>query len=326
MRRTLLLLISAVLLAPAAAHAAGGPVVGLDGSSGVVTPDGAYRIVTFLGGNHTVVARVRVHDGTIARYRTIPGRYSVPAVAYDSSASGLSADGRTLVLIRPRYQVTQKRTHLLVLSAGRLLQTRSIVLRGDFSFDAISPDGSKMFLVQYAALSRHGFDPTDYAVRQLDVRSGKLAAAPVVDPREPDEKMGGIPVTRAVSPDGRWAYTLYSADKPFVHALDTVHGSARCIDLDSLAKRNDIFQLKLLVPRDGRRIQVMDGARPVLQVDAASFAVSQPHTPDATVATDSPPATHDGNAPRWPFALAALLVVLIAVASARPLARATRGR
>jgi hypothetical protein len=325
MRRTLLLLISGALLAPAAAHADGGPVVGLDGSSGVVTPDGADRIVTFTSGSNTVVSRIRVRDGTVARYRTIPGGYAVPAVAYDSSASGLSGDGRTLVLIRPRYQMGLKRTHLLVLTADRFLHPRSIVLRGDFSFDAISPDGTKVFLVQYAALSRQGFDPTKYSVRQLDIRSGKLAAAAVVDPREPGEKMGGIPVTRALSPDGRWAYTLYSADKPFVHALDTVGGTARCIDLDALAKRNDLFQMKLRVPRDGRRIQVIDGARPVLDVDATSFAVSKPQA-SAPVATASPEAAHGGNPPAWPFALGALLLLLIAAASARPLARATRGR
>jgi hypothetical protein len=56
-----------------------------------------------------------------------------------------------------------------------------------------------------------------------------------VDPREPDEEMYGVPVTRASSPDGRWAYTLYDSPKhPFVHALDTSGRTAACIDLDDV--------------------------------------------------------------------------------------------
>ena len=45
--------------------------------------------------------------------------------------------------------------------------------------------------------------------------------------------MGGEPVARASSTDGRWAYTLYArrGDEPFVHALDTVKREAFCIDL-----------------------------------------------------------------------------------------------
>ena len=53
-----------------------------------------------------------------------------------------------------------------------------------------------------------------------------------LDPREPDEQMGGLPVTRVSSPNGVWAYTLYTnAEHPFVHALDTRRGVAFCIDL-----------------------------------------------------------------------------------------------
>ena len=48
--------------------------------------------------------------------------------------------------------------------------------------------------------------------------------------------MTGKPVTRAMSPNGQWAYTLYqgSDEGPFVHALDTSGRSAKCIDLDGL--------------------------------------------------------------------------------------------
>ena len=59
----------------------------------------------------------------------------------------------------------------------------------------------------------------------LDLASGRLEGEPIMDPREPDEKMGGFPLSRTMSADGRWAYTLYTGgEETFVHALDTLKG------------------------------------------------------------------------------------------------------
>jgi len=67
-------------------------------------------------------------------------------------------------------------------------------------------------------------------VRAYDLAARRLLPEPVVDPREPGEKMQGLPMTRATSADGRFAYTLYERPRgaPFIHALDTVRGSAAC--------------------------------------------------------------------------------------------------
>jgi hypothetical protein len=309
MKTAILVVLAGACLLPAAASADGLPVIGLDGSQGVVSADRAYRYVSFVSGHDTVVARLHA-DG----------------VAYDGSASGLSADGRTLVLIRPRTQIPQKRTRLVVLDARRLSLERRIVLRGDFSFDAVAPDGSKLYLVNYKALSGNNFDPTDYAVRSLHTRTGRLDPKPVIDPREPGEKMGGFPVTRAMSADGRWAYTLYNgAEHPFVHALDTVGNTARCIDLDALAKRDDLFQMKLQLARGGDQLQIDKARKPVMLVDTRSFAVSKPQAAAlAQPANEAQP--HRGGTPLWPFALAIAALVLLAGASVRPLARAGRAR
>jgi hypothetical protein len=324
-RTALLGLLALALIAPAAAAADGLPVTGLDGQGGVVSPDGRSRTVTFVVDHNTLVARVHVRGGSVARYRVIPGWFAIPAVAYDQSMSGLSADGRTLALIRPRTRVPERTTRIVLLDALRFLPKRTIVLRGDFSFDAISPDGSRLYLIQYAALSRHNFDPTKYAVRSLDATSGKLDPAPIVDPREPDEKMGGLPVTRAMSPDGRWAYTLYSGNEhPFVHALDTVGRTARCVDLDALTKRNDIFQMKLRVASAGGVLQVVRDGKPVSLVDTRSFKVSLPRAtaPSPHLA----PVSHDSGPRVWPWIVAGVALLLLVAATARPLARATRAR
>src|SRR5207244_8715373 len=135
-----------------------------------------------------------------------------------------------------------------------------IDLLGGFSVDAISPDGSRIFLINYLSPN----DPTRYAVRSFDISAMKLDPKPIVDPRNPSEKMRGNPLTRAASVDGRWAYTLYDGGgaTPFVHALDTRDASARCIDLDRLDRATP-GRLRLRLTDGGRTVDVVDGSRTV---------------------------------------------------------------
>jgi hypothetical protein len=91
--------------------------------------------------------------------------------------------------------------------------------------------------------------------------------------------MRGYPVTRAMSPDGQWAYTLYdgAGKHPFVHALNTRDLTAACIDLDSLTGRRDLMALGLGVTRDGGELSVLDPRnRPLALVDTKTFRVSDP--------------------------------------------------
>ena len=96
----------ASLVAAGAARADGLPVLGIDaGPNGIVAPSGEERYVTIPAGINTVVARVGTSDGRIAASRLLPGELTIPAVAYDGSASGLSGDGTRLVLIQPRAEL-----------------------------------------------------------------------------------------------------------------------------------------------------------------------------------------------------------------------------
>jgi hypothetical protein len=202
------------------ARADGLPVLGIDvGGVGVATPSEDARYVTLPAGSNTVLARVNPTGGRVLASRLLPGVFTVPAVAYDGSASGLSGNGQTLVLIQPRISFPRARTPLMVVDTRKLRPTKLIRLHGDFSFDAISPRGSVMYLIQYLSPT----DPSRYLVRAYNLRAGRLLAKPITDPREPAEKMRGAPLTRATSANGRWAYTLYdgAGKTPFVHALDT---------------------------------------------------------------------------------------------------------
>jgi hypothetical protein len=293
-----------------AARADGLPVLGVDaGPTGVTVPAGSERYVTIPAGRQTVVAAVRREGGQIVRSRRLTGTFTIPAVAYDGSAGGLSADGRTLVLITPRTGFPRARTTLLVLNAPALTPSESIRLRGDFSFDAISPRGRLIYLIEYT----NPQDPTRYLVRAFDVARGRLLRAPVVDPRETHEKMRGNPLSRALSPDGRWAYTLYDGGggTPFVHALDTSRRTARCIDLDALAGSQYLLRLRLRLSGDGSTLTLRDGKEAELLVDTRTF---KPRRPSVAVAASATPSGGFGLG--WLLAgLAGALALAVAVAA-----------
>src|SRR5262249_50906301 len=218
--------------------------------------------------------------------RLLAGTFTIPAVAYDSSASGLSADGRTLVLIQPRRSFPRRDTAFVFLSTTRRLRTLArVTLRGDFSFDAISPRGKLMYLIEY----NDPGNPYRYRVRAYDTQSLRLLAPPVVDPREHSDTMRGSPLTRATSPDGRFAYTLYdgAGGTPFVHALDTSRRTARCIDLPGLTGSSYLWQLRLSLDQAGRTLTVRDHHDVEAVIDTHTFSV----TSRVTLAA-SPPVQH----------------------------------
>jgi hypothetical protein len=244
------------------------------GPGSVADPTKGLRYVALNAGGGTVVARVASNGGHVYGYTFMRGRFVIPAVALDGSAAAISKDGGTLVLIRPRGRFPQSHTRFVILDPRRLRARDRLTLRGDFSFDAISPDGSLMYLVQY--LSRR--DPTRYAVRAYDLSADRLLPDPIVDPHKPDERMGGFPITRATSPDGRWAYTLYdgAGKEPFVHALDTVGRTAACIDLPTLAGHSRLTRLRLALSGQADRLFVNDRGRALAVVDTRTFRVSEP--------------------------------------------------
>ena len=266
----------ALIVAPVAARGDGLPIPGVYAKpGGVANLAGNVHYVTGTAGGKTVVARVNWTTGNTTAWDRLPGKFSIPAVGLDGSPSGLSANGHVLALIEARRTFPQSSTHLVVLDTHRLDVRRTINLKGDYSFDAISPDGNRIYLVQY--LSRH--DPTHYAVRAYDVGPGRLEPKPIVDPTEPDEQMRGYPITREPSPDGRWQYTLYSGDKmPFVHALDTGRGRARCIDLPRMP--GSVYSDRLRISPDGRTIGVTSRNKGTLAtIDTSTFKASKTAPP-----------------------------------------------
>ena len=257
-----------------------------------------------------MVSAVRRGDRGVLRSRRIEGRWSIPAVTLGGATTGLSADGRVLVLARPERYFPPTSTALAVLDAKRLLVRRRISLPGFFTVDAISPDGRSLYLIQYS-----GQDVLDYRVRTLDTRTGRLAARDVVDPREPDEQMGGLPLARVMSRDGRFAYTLYSGgEETFIHALDTVGRTAACIDLAEIPPDSGLSGYRLDLSADERRVRVLSGGSVVSTVDARTGALSE----RAASREAEAPAPDEAGLPWLPLSLVAGLGTLtVAVARRR---------
>ena len=332
MTKRVLLIVSLALVGCGAGAAAPGAEAGAKGVGTMAAPEGVtvsgspYRYATLFPNTVpkvTVIERIDRDGGRIGRWWYLRGHYYVPAVAYDGSGGGLSANGRTLVLSRFTFEYPPRETRLAVLDTDLYLRhprrpgqerpphaiTR-IDLEGDFSFDAISPDGSTVYLI-HRYLSPHAGAAylATYEVRALDTASGRLLPEPIVDPTEPDERMEGVPITRASGPDGRWAYTLYDGNgkEPFLHALDTVRGRAVCVDLPQLEGRHDLFMSRLRMEADSRRLAVfnrppnLERSRQLLSVDTKTFAVREP----APVAT----ASSGAGTPWLPIAIVAAAIV-----------------
>lgn len=244
--------VACVLAGVPAAAGDGGPGPGvLQGGTGVT--DGNVRYVAFAtDGGGTVVETIKRNGGHVINYTTVEGAFGVPLVAYDGTAAGVSKDGGTLVLGDiANGPALKKNSSFAVIEARRLKLRYIIRLRGDFSFDALSPGAQKLYLIEHVSaqnLSR-------YRVRAYDLRARRLLQRVVIDKREWESVMQGNPFARVSDAAGRWVFTLYGGgEHPFVHALDTQGVTAVCIDLPKRWNRLDVINLRLRTTRDGKLV------------------------------------------------------------------------
>lgn len=262
-------------IAVAAAGANGSPYSpGLQyGWPGVGTEDHGIRYVPFGMPKSTIVAAVRGRDGRVLRSRVLRGFYGVPLVAYDGTTGGFAPDARSFVLSSyGPLPGDSGNTRFVVLDTRTLATRRAIVLQGSWSFDAISPDAATLYFTQHL---KAGQNPL-YRVRPFDARVGRLRGA-IVDRLEGEEEMGGVPVSRAPSAGGRWAYTLYArrGDEPFVHALDTLKREAFCIDLPLSFGYDRQWSLRLKLDAAKRLLSVWLPGRRAATVDTRTWEVQR---------------------------------------------------
>lgn len=262
------LLVTGVAVLAASALGAGPSPGVVFGSPGVRSHDGKIRYLAMQAGRNTLVESVSTKGGAVRRSRFLEGWYGVPMVAYDGSTGGLARNGKRLVLYTADTSGSPK-TRFVVLDPRTLKVRKRLTLRGNFGFDALSPDGSILYLIQLRGAG------VNYAVRALNPNSGRLYPGAIVDRREPGEKMTGIPMTRVGSDDASWAYTLYS--KPsggaFVHALHTTHREAFCIDLPLELAGEQLGKVRMRVGKDVLVLRLR--GKTIAKIDTQTFRVTR---------------------------------------------------
>ena len=301
MRRSTLCVALALLLgavAPTAAAGDGLPVP-VDGAktATVTAPDGeGFRYASVATDEHTSLLQIDPDGGEIKGVEGIDGRYSIPLVGLDGTPSGISGDGTRIVLIHPRgfdssggFEFPRDESTFVPVDVGpdgRMKAQSPITLRGDFSFDALSPDGRRLFLTEYPSS-----DYNDYSVREYDLERNRLLPDPVLVAHEvsPDE-MRGLPMTRTTSPDGRWEYTLYNgggrrSDEAFIHTLDTERGISHCVDLP-MVEGQSAWRVDLGLSDDAGTLNVTRADTTIATLDTETFALTEPLAPELTVAPE----------------------------------------
>ena len=238
------------------------------GIGGLAIGFGAQKTIENLFGGVSVLGDEVFRVGDVCRFGDRTG--VVEDIGLRSTR--IRTDDRTLVLADITNVHPPRRTRLVVLDTGRLRPRARIELRGFYTVDAISPTGRWLYLIHYRSSNTN-----DYEVRAYDLARRRLLARPVVDPREPDEKMQGTPLTRTMTTDGRWAYTLYvrGSGALFIHALDTATRRAFCVDVPAPSGA-DLSTVHLaLAPSATLRIDVA-GDRWLADLGFGSFGLVEP--------------------------------------------------
>jgi hypothetical protein len=209
--------------------------------------------------------------GAASRSLRVAGRWGIPAITSTGVAGGLSPAGNLLVLAEPPSFAGLRSTSRFLILATRPLRLRNTLeLPGEFGFDAISGDGRTLYLIQH----RSRADLVSYVVRGYDLVARRLLPGVIVAKGE-EGPMRGYPVARASSRNGTWVYTLYHKPNgnPFVHALNTNHRFAICIDLPAQANVTNIWNLRLKLTSDQKRLQVRNNDDLLASINTQTYRV-----------------------------------------------------
>jgi hypothetical protein len=164
-------------------------------------------------------------------------------------------------------------TRFEIVGAKDLAVRQAIALHGYYGFDALSPDGSRMYLIQHTSTR----DYQHYVVRAYDLNAQRLLPGRIADKAQKSWLMQGQAVARTTSGDGRWVFTLYQnpGGYPFVHALDTVRGVAHCVGIPWKGNQDSLQDFKLALHGSTLTLRQLDGTT-YARIGTGTWRVSQP--------------------------------------------------
>ena len=214
----------------------------MDVPLGAPSPSWGGLASTTADGDATIVRDGPVQPGLSGPGLRIDGHWQLPTVGLDPLPVGRSLDGSTIVLVEgaydpsaglSRFAIVQHHLLKAVSTVGDapLRLAHMIELPGAFEYDAISPDGGILYVVQHLDAKIGGH----YQVRAIDVASGVMRESVIVDKGNPEERMAGTPIAQVRRPGGL-VLTLYRGpEHPFIHALNSTDAWAICIDLPAVS-------------------------------------------------------------------------------------------
>jgi DNA-binding beta-propeller fold protein YncE len=198
---------------------------------------------TLDGASPTTLRWVDAKTGRTITQIVLAGSYSF-ANERESGPTGLSPNGRWLVLTGE----SGASSSFAVIDTALLKLAAVAQIRGPFTYDAISDDGTSLYLIERispeAARELGGVTPYSYRVRVYDVPAAKLSETLVVDVKlaaqtvgdtnaetRVDGIMNGIYQSSVPSRDGVWNFSFYYNPNrgPFIHVLHLNSRSAFCI-------------------------------------------------------------------------------------------------
>ena len=208
----------------------------------VASPDGSVHY-SLEGSAPTTLRWNDAKTGRAITQLTLPGAYAFANEAGPAPA-GFSPNGRWLVLVGE----SGAKSSFAIVDTSLVRLAAFAEVPGPFTYDAISDDGSSLYLIERitpeAARQLPGVNATyGYRVRVYDVPAGKMSETLVVDVKlaaqtdgnnaetRLDGIMSGIYQSSVPSRDGRWNFSFYynPTRGPFIHVLHLDSRSAFCI-------------------------------------------------------------------------------------------------
>lgn len=274
----------------------------MSGIGGVAAPGSPYRFETLMpqhpkaGGRWTVVVRTDRGSG-VGRWWRLGGSWMIPAAAYDGSPTGLSANGKLLILASFRYAYPRPdrwTTRFATVATGphpryrpgtgstplSRAPARRFVLDGDFRVLALSPTGATAYLAENV---RPGY-PGAYAIRAMNTSSGRLLPGALFDSRRPRHPLEGTPITALA--DRGWFYALYydydrhgAGRTVYLQALNTANGDVVTKVLPQLGWLSNPMMLKLRATDHGRVLLVrgrpaeLERSKTLMSIETDGWAV-----------------------------------------------------
>jgi hypothetical protein len=257
-------MIRALLLASAAAFAAAGVAYGAyPGTYGL--QDGP----ALQAGSLQIRVSNAVGDTEIiapSRHATVSGSYGIPTMITTNTTLGLFRDGSRFVL---QSTGIEKHTSFVVVRVNDFKVAQTISLDGSYAFDALSPNGRMLYLIEHRSS-----DFQHYVVRAYDLDAQQLLPGRIADKTQASWVMQGYPAARVTTSTGRWVYTLYSnpGGFPFVHALDTVKGVAHCVGIAWAGDQNQLLRYHLAIAGNRLLVRRPDGTL-YRAIDRTTWAV-----------------------------------------------------